>query len=59
MLHRKYLGEYHRKQRSSYWCGWANSGHMVVYQQHPQVKLVGVCDIDPLRAEKSAKTFGA
>ena len=32
---------------------------MVVYQQHPQVKLVGVCDIDPLRAEESAKTFGA
>jgi len=38
---------------------WANYGHMAVYQQHPQVKLVGVCDIDPLRAEKSAKTFGA
>ena len=34
--------------------GWANSGHMVVYQQHPQVKLVGGCDIDPLRAEESA-----
>ena len=32
---------------------------MVVYQQHPQVKLVGVCDIDPLLAEESAKTFGA
>ncbi|MBP95869.1 hypothetical protein CMK18_07940 [Candidatus Poribacteria bacterium] len=38
---------------------WANYGHMAVYQQHPQVKLVGVCDIDPLRAEESAKTFGA
>ena len=26
--------------------GWTNSGHMAVYQQHPQATLVGVCDVD-------------
>ena len=34
--------------------GWANSGHMAVYQQHPQATLVGVCDVDIQRAEQAA-----
>ena len=39
--------------------GWANSGHMAVYQQHPQATLVDVCDVDIQRAERAVQTFGA
>ena len=35
--------------------GWANSGHMAVYQQHPQATLVDVCDVDIQRAERESK----
>lgn len=39
--------------------GWANAGHMAVYDTHPGAKLIGVCDIDKDRARAAARMFDA
>ncbi len=38
---------------------WANSVHMAAYRDHPQARVLGVCDVEIERARSAARTFGA